>query len=136
MALKAGGVRICTGGNGEPDAALRRSMTDRAIYAGVPRVVKLSAECPQPWKRFHSAGLSVGMADRADGARVIGKLKRVATDTGRMAGLTGEAYPGRIGIAAMAEQTGHSRVECVCVSKVGVIFFLCLRLDDRGVIVR
>jgi hypothetical protein len=64
-------------------------------------MIELSAEALQTRKAFHRSRLRVGVTDRAYRTRVVGELKLVASDAGRVTGLTGKADTRRIGIAAM-----------------------------------
>lgn len=110
-------------------------MTNRAINARMPRVVKPHREILQRGESFHRAAFRVGVANCANRATAAGiELLLVATDARRMSGLTGKADPGRIIIAAMAEQAGHPSMRGTRVRKARKVHFLRIRRKVRGVL--
>jgi hypothetical protein len=103
MALETAGVCVAAGRNGHP--LTLRLVAGRAVgFLNVRRVVKLRPEALHDRERFKFFRILLGMADHADRMRVIGKLRRVATGTGRVR----RKFRGhRILGALMTEQAGN-----------------------------
>jgi hypothetical protein len=112
--------------NGETDSAARRLVTDRAAHPQMLSMIEAHTEGLEAWKSFQCTGLRICMTDRTDGARGVGKLKGVAAGARKVSRLAREAYAGRISIAPMAKQAGHSGMVRVCMCEARVILFLCL----------
>ena len=70
------------------------------------------------------------MADRANRAFVVRKLKRVTTGARKVAGLSRKSDAGGICVAGVAQQTRQPRVKLVRVCKSGEIF--CLGFDRHN----
>ena len=79
-------VRIQSRWNGQRNTASSRSMTTTALGSGVDvqRVIEPAAKALQRRKRLDFFRSGIRMADRADRAGVVGKERRMTTDTRRV----------------------------------------------------
>jgi hypothetical protein len=113
-------VRIHSARNRQRDTAPGRSMTTTALGPGidVQRMIESAAEASQRRKRFHRFCLSICMADRANGTGVVGKQRRMTTDTRRMLIFTRQRRLRGIVFPPVAQQAWESRMTRIVVLKL------------------